>query len=275
MPDGMIAARIIIPGRRRTMSGQNAEESLALELFLLRSIHCSVSPPSRFFSLSRLDPSISLAPLLSHTVAIRSAFIAVCSRRAPTVCTRHCTARADLKVTRLTCIPARTSLVHPRLPPLPPDAFQRLEFRAISPVINVHARRGCSRRQQRNIDIAGAARRGADANASAENALVLNVVDMREWARCGEGMGEKLASVKGGTARYFRAMHFSTESRVHAADVLTDAENAGRATVIYYTCTSFRARLRKNVSNRDRSEFRPRGKKTWLDAALIYRVSIR
>jgi len=66
---------------------------------------------------------------------------------------RHCSARADLKVTRLTCIPARTFL--PSLSRLPPDAFQRLEFRAISPVINVHAR-GEDARQQRNIDIAGA-----------------------------------------------------------------------------------------------------------------------
>lgn len=76
---------------------------------------------------------------------------------------RHCSARADLKVTRLTCIPARTFRTSPVSPP---SAFQRLEFRAISPVINVHAR-GEDARQQRNIDIAG-----ADADASAESALV-------------------------------------------------------------------------------------------------------
>lgn len=42
----------------------------------------------------------------------------------------------------------------------------------------------------------------------------------------GEG-GVPARSAKGETARYFRAMHFFTESRVHAADMVTDAENAG------------------------------------------------
>jgi len=37
--------------------------------------------------------------------------------------------------------------------------------------------------------------------------------------------GEAGEREKRETAKYFRAMYFSTESRVHAVDMLTDAEN--------------------------------------------------
>lgn len=45
------------------------------------------------------------------------------------------------------------------------------------------------------------------------------------YGKGGEGETGERQRVRPG--RYFRAMHFFTESRVHAADMLTDAENAG------------------------------------------------
>lgn len=68
-------------------------------------------------------------------------------------------------------------------------------------------------------------------------------------------------------------MHFSTESRVHAADMLTDAENAGAP--LRYTCPSPPRRGEKNTSE-TAVNFRARGEKKndWM-AALIYRVSAR
>lgn len=181
----------------------------------------------------------------------------------------HCTARADLKVTRLTCIPSRTSCnpapASPRLPSrristagIPRNFPRYKRARAArmpaAPTAKYwHCRRGCGR-------VGGKCTRS-------------NVVDIRGWRE------ELRRAAKGETARYFRAVHFFTESRVHAADVLTDAENAGAPLWYTYAVSSpflFPSAAKKIRVIATAVNFRPEGKKEeWSDMALIYRISVR
>jgi len=132
MPDGMIAAHNHSGAAHNERTKRRRIPRARVIFITIDSLLRLSSLTLLFFTMVRpihflLPPSLSYD---GNTVGIHRR---ICSRWAPTVCTTIALHEHDLKVTRLTCIPARTSLL-PVCPFSLPTHFNGWNFAQFLPL---------------------------------------------------------------------------------------------------------------------------------------------